>query len=320
MAKPIEPIRVGIDVSNAELVIARSDSKSLEKIANTPRAISRWLKTLPCGTPLAFEATGAYHRTLASLAHQAGFALYLLDGYRLNRYRDGIGNRAKTDPADARLILRYLSKELSELKPWVPPHEAFYRIQSLLRRRASLVHTRVALTQSLGDVPELKNASKRLSNNIKDIERLIERRLKEAMAEVGWRPDAQRCKAIEGIGDLTSVALANTFHRGEFKSSDAFIAYLGMDVRVRDSGKQVGRRKLTKKGDPELRRLLYNAAMSARRTKAWAGQYETYLSQGLKTTQALVKLARKLARIAFALMKNQSTYRPKVPVTCCAVP
>jgi len=170
----------------------------------------------------------------------------------------------------------------------VPPHEAFYRIQSLLRRRASLVHTRVALTQSLGDVPELKNASKRLSNNIKDIERLIERCLKEAMAEVGWRPDAQRCKAIEGIGDLTSVALANTFHRGEFKSSDAFIAYLGMDVRVRDSGKQVGRRKLTKKGDPELRRLLYNAAMSARRTKAWAGQYETYLSQGLKTTQAFV--------------------------------
>ncbi|MBA1236865.1 IS110 family transposase, partial [Pseudomonas stutzeri] len=50
MAKPIEPIRIGIDVSKAELVIARSDSKSLEKIANTPRAISRWLKTLPCGT------------------------------------------------------------------------------------------------------------------------------------------------------------------------------------------------------------------------------------------------------------------------------
>lgn len=116
MAKPIAPIMIGIDVSKAELVIARSDSKSLERITNTPRAISRWLKTLPSGTQLAFEATGAYHRTLASLAHQVGFALYLLDGYRLNRYRDGIGNRAKTDPADARLILRYLSKELSELQ------------------------------------------------------------------------------------------------------------------------------------------------------------------------------------------------------------
>lgn len=316
MAKPIESVMVGIDVSKAELVIARSDSQSLERIANTPRAISGWLKTLPCRAQLAFEATGAYHRALASLAHQVGCELYLLDGYRLNRYRDGIGSRAKSDPADARLILRYLSKELNDLKPWVPPHDAFYRIQSLLRRRASLVQARVALAQSLGDVPELRNASKRLRNNIKDIERLIERRLKETMAEVGWRPDAQRCKGIEGIGDLTSVALANTFHRGEFKSSDAFIAYLGMDVRVRDPGKQVGRRKLTKKGDPELRRLLYNAAMSASRTKAWAGVYETYLS----TTQALVKLARKLARIAFALMNNQSMYRPKMPNKCCAAP
>ena len=320
MAKPITPVMVGVDVSKAELVIARSDSKDLERIANTAQAIGGWLKTLAGRTKIALEATGTYHRTLATLAHQAGVELYLLDGYRLNRYRDGVGNRAKTDPADARLILRYLSKELSDLKPWVPPHDAFYRIQSLLRRRASLVHTRITLTQSLDDMPDLKSASKRLSNNIKDIERLIERRLKEAMAEVGWQSDAQRCKAIEGIGDLTSVALANTFHRGEFKNSDAFVAYLGMDVRVRDSGKQVGRRKLTKKGDPELRRLLYNAAMSARRTKAWSGLYETYLSQGLKTTQALVKLGRKLARIAFALMKNQSMYRPKMPVTCCAAP
>ena len=320
MAKPIESVRIGIDVSKAELVIARSDSKNLETIANTSSAIRRWLKTLPCGPQLAFEATGAYHRTLAALAHQAGCELYLLDGYRLNRYREGVGNRAKTDPADARLILRYLSKELSDLKPWVPPHDAFYRIQSLLRRRASLVQTRVALTQSLGDVPELKSVGKRLNKTIAGVEKLIERRLKEAMAEVGWQPDAQRCKAIEGIGDLTSIALANIFHRGEFKNSDAFIAYLGMDVRVRDSGKHIGRRKLTKKGDPELRRLLYNAAMSASRTKAWAGQYETYLGQGLKTTQALVKLARKLARIAFALMKNQAMYRPKMPITGCAAP
>lgn len=320
MAKPIESVMVGIDVSKAELVVARSDSREVENIGNTGGAIRRWLSTLPGGSKIALEATGTYHRALTTLAHQAGFELYLLDGYRLNRYRDGVGNRAKTDPADARLILRYLTKELSDLKPWVPPHEAFYRIQSLMRRRASLVHARVALTQSLADVPELKNACKRLSKSIMDIERLIERYLKEAMNEVGWWPDAKRCMAIEGIGDLTSVALANTFHRGEFKNSDAFVAYLGMDVRVRDSGKQVDRRKLTKKGDPELRRLLFNAAMSARRTKAWAGVYETYLSQGLKTTQAFVKLARKLARIAFALMKNQSIYLPKAPAGCCGEP
>lgn len=34
--------------------------------------------------------------------------------------------------------------------------------------------------------------------------------------------------------------------------------------------------------------------------------YQRYLNRGLKATQALVILARKLARIAFALMKNQT--------------
>ncbi|WP_355661033.1 transposase [Halomonas salifodinae] len=37
---------------------------------------------------------------------------------------------------------------------------------------------------------------------------------------------------------------------------------------MRDSGTQRGRRKLTKQGDPEVRRLLYNAAMAAIRQPA----------------------------------------------------
>lgn len=311
MAKSVEPILIGIDVSKAELVIARNDTGQVETIKNTAAAIKRWLQSVPGGSRIALEATGIYHRLLTKLAHEAGHPLFLLDGYKLSHYRDGVGTRAKTDQADARLILRYLTRELDELEPWIPPHDAFYRIQSLMRRRAALVQTRVALNQSLRDIPELKQISKQLDQNIRRVEQLIVRRLKQALAQVGWYGDAQRCDAIEGIGELTSMALANTFHRGRFRNSDAFIAYLGMDVKVRDSGTQKGRRKLTKKGDPELRRLLYNAAMAACKTAAWKGLYDAYLVQGLKPTQALIKLARKLARIAFALMQHQTAYQPK---------
>ena len=38
------------------------------------------------------------------------------------------------------------------------------------------------------------------------------------------------------------------------------------------------------------------------------GVYQGYLDSGLAKTQALVILARKLVRIAFALMKNRSDY------------
>lgn len=318
MAKLVEPVFVGIDVSKAELVIARHDTDDVEQISNNITRIKQWLKSLPSGSSVAFEATGTYHRLLAKLAHEAGHQLYLLDAYKLSHYRDGVGKRAKTDLTDARLILRYLTREIDELRPWEPPHEAFYRIQSFMRRRASLVQIRVALTQSLANLPELNALAKQLDLRIRRLELLIAQRIKEALREVGWYADAQRCDAIEGIGELTSMALANTFRRGRFKNSDAFIAYLGMDVKVRDSGTYRGRRKLSKKGDPELRRLLFNAAMAARKTAAWKDLYESYLAQGLKPIQALVKLARKLARIAFSLMQNQTNYQTKTSLNACS--
>lgn len=100
------------------------------------------------------------------------------------------------------------------------------------------------------------------------------------------------------------------FLRGHFRHSDAFIAFIGLDVRLKESGLYSGRRKLTKQGDPEIRRLLHNAAMAAARTQRWKSVYQSYLARGLKKIEALTILARKLARIAFALMKTQQPYRP----------
>jgi hypothetical protein len=50
--------------------------------------------------------------------------------------------------------------------------------------------------------------------------------------------------------------------------------------------------------------------MAASRSPTWKPYYESYLARGLKGTQALVILARKLIRVMFALMKNQSEYKP----------
>jgi transposase len=75
------------------------------------------------------------------------------------------------------------------------------------------------------------------------------------------------------------------------------------------SGKFVGQRKLTKKGDGEYRRLIYNAAVTAGRY-----DFKPYLdrlkARGMKSTQAYVALARKLIRIAFSLMQNHERFDP----------
>ncbi len=125
-------------------------------------------------------------------------------------------------------------------------------------------------------------------------------------------------RALPGVGPLTALALVALYHRGEFVCADAFIAFMGMDVRVRESGQWRGRRKLTKKGDPEVRRLLFNAAMQARRSPLWEPYYLTLRQRGLSATAAFVALGRKLARVCFALLKNGTEFNPDLRLGPCA--
>ncbi len=318
MAMTVRTTFVGIDVSKEYLDISSDPQGPTLRVPNQPRDIQRWLKSLPPGpVAIALEATSTYHLELAMRAHQAGHAVYLIDGYRLSRYRDSIAQRAKTDAADARLLRRYLVHEHAALRPWDPPARPYARLQTLLRRRAVLVKTRTALRQSFDAVPELRQAGQTLVKQITALDRHIVRQLVRTLSEAGWFHHFQRCRAIEGFGEVISAAAVTAFHRGPFKNSDAFIAFIGLDVRVRDSGKTRGQRRLSKKGDPEMRRLLYLAAMQAVKSNTWKPVYQRYLDRGFAKTQALVIIARKLARIAFALMKNQSEYRPATAHAGC---
>ncbi|EKF74745.1 ISPpu10, transposase [Alcanivorax hongdengensis A-11-3] len=310
MAMPASRPEIGIDVAKDNLVIHLQGLNQTLTIDNTPQAIRQWLATLPKGCDIAIEATSTYHMDVTERAHTKGHRVYVVDGYRLSNYRKGVGGRAKTDLADAQLLARYLHNEKDELRQWSPPPKAYRLLQSLLRRRAALVKARTALCQSLSGEPALKAPLHALITEMDRIDSLIQKRLKNAVKEAGLQDQVQRCEAINGIGEITAIALVMAFLRGDFKNSDAFVAFLGLDVRVRDSGKLTGKRKLTKQGDTEVRRLLHCAAMSASRHPVWRAFYQRYRDRGLKTTQALVILARKMARTAFALMKQQQAYCP----------
>jgi transposase len=318
MAMSVQAHLVGVDVSKPELVIYDGSQQALRTLANDPQSIAQWLDTLPPGPVcLAVEATNTYHLELIQQAHERAHTVYVIDGLRLNRYRESIGGRAKTDASDARLLWRYLDRERGDLRPWSPPSKGYVAIQQLLRRRATLVKAKVALTQSLREFAELKTPAKALVKQLEHIDTLIQRRLRQLARQAGWSDQVERCQAIEGVGPLNAMALTMTFHRGHFRSADAFIAFLGLDVRVRESGSYRGRRKLTKQGDPELRRLLHLAAMQACRSDSWKAFYQRHIARGLSKIQALVSLARKLARVAFALLKNNSVYQPKGTQMAC---
>jgi transposase len=138
----------------------------------------------------------------------------------------------------------------------------------------------------------------------RDSEPLRQRVAASALAEVGTR-----LQAVPGIGLITATAVAVGLARRSFQRAEQFVAYIGLDLRVCDSGT----RRLSKQGDAELRRLLYLAAQAGRRCRAphpFSVQYEREVAKGLSSTAALCAVARKLARTCFSLVKHGTTYAP----------
>lgn len=312
MASPNDTVYVGIDVAKCWLDIAEHGSSRVQRIDNTAAAIRSWMRTLPEGVcRIACESTGSYHRTLVEQLIGAGHRVYLIDGFKLSKYRDTLGQRAKTDAQDARLIARYLAHEGASLRAFELPGAGVTQLRSLLRRRATLVRSVGRIRQSMEDMPGFGREMRALSARVAALIKRFEQRIAALIESSGWHEPYRRILNIEGIGALSAAGLCATFHRAPFSGADAFIAFLGMDITVRDSGQKRGRGALSKKGDAEMRRLLYNAAMAASRSATWQPFYQRMLQRGFSRTQALVALARKLARVAFSIMKNASEYVPK---------
>lgn len=309
MAQRISPVIFGADVSKPTIDIARYDSHATETIDNTPKAILAWLKRQPVPGCLAVEATGSYHIKLVELAHAHGVEVYLVNPFQLSHYRKSVGVRSKTDPCDARLLARYLAHERSSLRRWQPPPDGYREVWALLHRRAKVVQAQDMLRQSFADQHAVKATLKATLKRLQALQQATERQIVKQLEAAGWKPMWQRCQTICGIGPISAVALVTAYHRGAFSSADAFVAFLGLDIRQRQSGRWVGKAKLTKQGDPECRRVLHNAARSAAQHDL-KPYYERLLERGLASTQAHVAVARKLVRVAFSLMKTGQTYDP----------
>ncbi len=308
MAKQVEECTFGVDVAKGWLDIYAADQCNLERIDNTEESIEMWLRGLSGPIRIAVEATNRYHELFIERAYEQGHHVYVIDAFKLSRYRDAVGHRAKTDRRDAQLLARYLQQEQEHLRCWQPRDPRQTRLWRLLKRRATLVQTNVRLRQSLADIGALDSAAQELIGHCQQLVRQVDRELQAQARRLGWQQDMQCSGSVPGLGPLTSLALVATFHRHNFRNADAFVAFIGLDVRVRDSGRFRGRRKLTKKGEPEIRRLLYNAAMTACRDPNWKPYYQSLRDRGLSGTAALMALARKLVRVCYALLEKQVSF------------
>ncbi|NIR29377.1 MAG: IS110 family transposase [Gammaproteobacteria bacterium] len=319
MAKRVVESIVGVDTGKSHFDLHYWEGGEKERIDNRPRSIDALLERLPAASVIALEATGTYHEELLDRALRRGFTVYLINGQRLRAYAEATGLRAKTDPSDAELLARFVYYERAQLRPQRLIGADQRRLRRLLKRRALLVEMRTRLRQSSDATAQLKQYFAEVIEAANRAIAHIEHELRALVRRLGWEAEVQLCRSIPGVGELSAIALVESYQRGPFKSIDAFIAFQGLDVRVRQSGRWVGRRKLTKMGDAETRRLLFNAARAAvQRSALHAAYYERLRARGTPTTGAYVAVARKLARQAFGVLRSQTPYRCDLGSTACA--
>jgi transposase len=318
MQTPTEVLSIGADVAKDEIVVACSHaSVPARTLANQRAALRAFLKGLPAGSRIGMESTGTHHELFPNLAHQLGFVVFVLNPKDARHYAKAVGQRGKTDRVDAELIARMIAHEHAKLHAWIPPTPEQREMARLLKRRAKLSSLRQALGMSLKGLDGFAADLKALRTRFDQVIARIDERVK---ALVEGNPDRQQhathMRTIDGVGAVVSAALVNTLERAPLESADAFVAFTGLDPRPDDSGQHRGKRRLSKRGPSELRRLLYVAAMSAKKTKTWKPIFEHYRAKGLSTTAALVILARRIARTAWSMYTYKTAFDPARLTKC----
>ena len=297
---------IGVDIASKSFDVVDSNGNHLI-VNNDEKAIKKWLKTLKKPTCIAMEATGKYYQLLANLAHKQGIKVFVLNPRTIHHYAKGVGRRAKTDKADAAVIMRYLRKECDEQHEWHPPTKSQLLIDDFLRRRAKLVSKRQAIRltcQSIAGFSEqLEPALKALDKLIDELEKLA---IKEINKNAELKVRMLCLKSIPGIGQITAAHLTNLFDKHHFDCADQLTSYAGMDLVCADSGQKKSRRKLSKHGPSEIRRLLFNCARAASSGKLKA-LYESFIGR-MNHTKAIVAMMRKILKLAYWVWKSEQRF------------
>ena len=126
-------------------------------------------------------------------------------------------------------------------------------------------------------------------------------------------PRVRRLKTAPGVGPIIAATFVATVDRAErFSGPHQLEAYLGLVPREYSSGERQARGRITKAGNTRLRYLLIEGAWSilnhhqpeTAALRAWA----TRIAARRGKPRAVVALARRLAGILFAMMRDGTVF------------
>jgi transposase len=222
---------------------------------------------------------------------------------------------SKTDSVDAQMLSLYgqkMTPPVTEL-----PDEIRYEIKQLRMVRNRIKKDIQAIKNQLHSLKchpfpsDFAKASLERQLDFANQEMETVSKQINQLSKETWEQQYKLVTSIKGIGPVVATALLEATGGFElFDSPKAFARFAGVCPTMYESGTSVKKRPyMCRTGDPNLRGLLYMAAMSALRyNKPCKIHYERMIAKGKPGMVAMCAVMHKLIRQAFGVIRTQKKF------------
>lgn len=314
-------VTIGIDISKAWFDVAilrEGQPPGRKRLANKLSGFSEfnlWVASLQAtSVTVAMEATGSYGERLALFCVHLGWRVFVLNPARIKAYGVALGQRNKTDRADALTIARF-AQSTPGLTPWAPPSPAQALLRELVRERLHtqdllLAEEARAATAGASAREFIAARVELLRKQIKDLMGRIRRQIQE---DARLNEDSQLISSIAGVGPWTAAVLLSELPPVDKKTSARKIAALfGLCPRNVESGSSVrGPARLGGQGRRRISHQLYMPALCALKHNELIMRWADGLRQrGKVGKEVLCAVIHRLMRIVVGVLKTRRAFDP----------
>lgn len=149
-----------------------------------------------------------------------------------------------------------------------------------------------------------------LVSNIENENRYIESLEEQMIEHLEQIPYSHSILSIKGIGHVTAAGLIGEVGDfNKFNTISEITKLAGLDLFEISSGQFKGQRRISKRGRPMMRKLLFFAAINmVKSTGIMHEKYKQMLDRGMLKMKALIAITRKILGIIFAIVHNNTVY------------
>ena len=306
-------VNAAIEVGKHKLDIVLGSAGEMWSETNEPRAVKRLAKRLAqAGCVRVLIEGGSYQNVLVAALRAAELPVVIINPRRVREFAKSIGQLAKTDRLDARVLALYGERVQPPLREL--PDEQSQALHALWVRREQIIEMLVMEQNRLEHAPkalhrELRAHIDYLRKQIKH----LDDELDQAVRDSSLWDKYELLSSVPGVGPVLSVALLSDLPELGRLNRAEIAALAGVAPFNQDSGTLRGQRKI-EGGRPRLRRVLYIATVAAVRCNPLLKPFYLRLRAGGKPAKvALVAAMRRLLLILNAILKSQTAWRPPCP-------